>query len=208
MNDWLIYVVGFTAQFVFSGRSILQWLVSERHHKVMTPILFWQLSLLASFLLFLYGYFRNDFAIMLGQILTYFIYIRNMQLQHSWDVLPKVVRRFLYMFPVIILFIGYNNHIYDRELLFNNENIPFWLLWLGIVAQVVFTLRFIYQWIYSERRKESFLPMGFWILSVLGSSLILMYAIYRKDPVLLLGHGVGVVIYSRNLFLLKNQKKK
>ncbi len=206
MSAWLIYSIGFIAQLLFSGRSILQWIVSEKNKKVLTPILFWQLSLLASFLLFIYGYLRNDFAIMLGQILTYFIYIRNMHLQGQWTRLPWIARWFLYLFPLIILYIGYNNQIYDRVLLFQNEAIPGWLLALGITAQVVFTLRFVYQWIYSEKQKESSLPLGFWTLSLLGSTLILCYAIFRKDPVLLAGHGLGLTLYVRNIMILRKQQ--
>ncbi len=205
MNDWLIYAIGFTAQILFSGRSILQWIVSEKSKRVLTPALFWQLSLLASFLLFVYGYLRNDFAIMLGQILTYFIYIRNMHLQGQWTRFPLILRWFLYIFPLIILYIGYNNQVYDRALLFQNDAIPTWLLALGITAQVIFTLRFVYQWIYSERQKESTLPLGFWILSVVGSLLILTYGIIRKDPVLLVGHGLGSLLYLRNIMILKKQ---
>ncbi|HNY09391.1 MAG TPA: lipid-A-disaccharide synthase N-terminal domain-containing protein, partial [Tenuifilaceae bacterium] len=70
-------------------------------------------------------------------------------------------------------------------------------------SQVLFTLRFVYQWIYSERRKESSLPMGFWVLSLAGSTLIFIYAIFRLDPVLLLGHSTGIIMYSRNIYLLK-----
>uniref|UniRef100_UPI0030DDA97C lipid-A-disaccharide synthase N-terminal domain-containing protein n=1 Tax=uncultured Salegentibacter sp. TaxID=259320 RepID=UPI0030DDA97C len=54
MSDWLIYTIGFTAQLLFSGRSILQWIISEKNKRVLTPVLFWQLSLVASFLLFVY----------------------------------------------------------------------------------------------------------------------------------------------------------
>ena len=207
MNSWLVYLIGFSAQILFSGRSILQWVISEKQKKVLTPVLFWKLSLIASFLLFVYGYLRNDFAIMLGQILTYFIYIRNMHLQNQWWKFPKILRWFLYIFPFLIIFVGYNNHIYDRAKLFENENIPVWLFILGVTAQVVFTLRFVYQWFYSEKRKESSLPMGFWLLSLFGSSLILTYAIFRKDPVLLLGHSLGVFLYVRNIFLLKEKTK-
>jgi len=206
MSDWIIYAIGFLAQILFSARSILQWVVSEKSKKVLTPILFWKLSLVASFLLFVYGYLRKDFAIMLGQMLTYFIYIRNMQLQNQWLKFPPLLRYFLYVFPFIILYIGYNNQVYDRVLLFQNEDIPMWLLSLGIVAQVVFTLRFVYQWFYSERRKKSFLPMGFWLLSLTGSLLILTYAIIRKDPVLLAGHMLGIFLYSRNILILRKQK--
>jgi len=205
MSPWLIYVIGFAAQILFSARSIMQWIISERSKRVLTPVLFWKLSLIASFLLFIYGYLRNDFAIMLGQILTYFIYIRNMHLQNQWLKFPKLIRWFLYFFPFLVLYIGYNNHIYDRALLFQNDAIPLWLLILGIVAQVIFTLRFIYQWFYSEKRKESSLPMGFWVLSLIGSSLILIYAVLRRDPVLLVGHVLGAFLYARNILILKKQ---
>ena len=206
MSSWFIYAIGFGAQLLFSGRSILQWIVSEKKKRVLTPVLFWKLSLIASFLLFVYGYLRNDFAIMLGQILTYFIYIRNMHLQDQWLKFPKLIRWFLYMFPFIILYIGFNNDVYDRALLFQNEEIPSWLLLLGIVAQIIFTLRFVYQWFYSEKRKESSLPMGFWVLSLIGALLILTYAIIRKDPVLLAGHLMGTFLYARNISILKKQQ--
>ena len=109
------------------------------------------------------------------------------------------------IFPVLIVIYGYNNGEYDIYELFNNEAIPTWLLWLGIIAQLLFTFRFIYQWIYSERKKVSHLPLGFWRLSALGAALIIVYAIYRKDPVLLIGHGSGLIIYVRNIFIGKNE---
>ena len=107
--------------------------------------------------------------------------------------------------PLFITIFYFNNNTIDIERLFKNENIPFWLLILGIVSQTVFTLRFVYQWLYSEKNKESTLPFGFWALSLIGSLLILIYAIYRKDPVLLVGHILGATIYIRNLILLKKQ---
>lgn len=206
MDSWLIYSVGFTAQILFSGRLILQWFLSEKHKKVLTPTLFWKLSLLASFLLFVYGWLRDDFAIMLGQTLTYFIYIRNLQLQGQWTSTPRLLRVFLLAFPFMVIIYGYNNNTYDLYELFKNEDIPLWLLVLGSVAQVTFTLRFVYQWVYSERKKESTLPMGFWILSLTGALLIFTYAVFRKDPVLLVGHSLGSVIYIRNIILLNKTK--
>ncbi len=89
--------------------------------------------------------------------------------------------------------------------LLNNESIPVWLLLLGVISQVLFTFRFIYQWIYSEKTKISQLPVGFWRLSVLGASLILIYAVFRKDPVLLIGHGAWLIIYIRNILIWKKQ---
>jgi len=205
MNDYLIYGIGFLAQILFSGRLFVQWFLSEKNKRVVTPSLFWKLSLLASFLLFVYGYLRDDFAIMLGQSLTYFIYIRNLHLQGEWQKSPKLFQLFILLFPIAIVIYGYNNGLYDLDTLFNNENIPSWLFILGIVSQVVFTFRFIYQWLYSEKKKESHLPIGFWVLSVTGASLILLYAIFRKDPVLFFGHLAGMTIYIRNIFIWRKQ---
>ena len=206
MAEWLIYAVGFLAQLLFSGRMLVQWILSEKNKKVLTPRLFWQFSLLASFLMFVYGWLRDDFAIMLGQTLTYFIYIRNLQLQGEWKKLPRAFRVFLWIFPIIIVIYGYNNNAYDLNDFFKNEDIPLWLLLLGICAQIIFTFRFVYQWMYSEKKKESSLPLGFWLLSITGSSLILTYAIIRKDPVLFVGHLLGLTVYIRNVFILKKQK--
>lgn len=205
MSDWVIYAIGFTAQLLFSGRLLLQWILSEKKNKVVTPSLFWILSLLASFLLFVYGYLRDDFAIMLGQSLTYYIYIRNLQIQGHWQKSPKVLQLFLFLFPVIVVIFGYNNGRYDLLSLFENKAIPTWLLTLGIIAQLTFTLRFVYQWITSERNKNSQLPIGFWRMSVVGAVLILSYAIIREDPVLFVGHCAGLVIYIRNIFIWKKQ---
>ncbi|MBT8245476.1 MAG: lauroyl acyltransferase [Winogradskyella sp.] len=203
MKDWLIYSIGFIAQLLFSSRLIVQWITSEKKGKVITPTLFWTLSLIASFLLFIYGYLRLDFAIMFGQSLTYFIYIRNLQLQGQWQKFPRMIQYLLNFTPVLIVIFYYNNNEIDLELLFNNEAIPLWLLVLGIVAQLIFTLRFVYQWLYSEKQKESSLPMGFWLLSLIGAVLILSYAIIRKDPVLFAGHLFGLIIYTRNAYLIR-----
>lgn len=201
MSSWQIYSIGFAAQILFSGRLFIQWFLSEKNRKVLTPSVFWKLSLIASFLLFVYGYLRDDFSIMLGQAITYFIYIRNLQLQGEWKRLPTLLQLFLYLFPVLIVIYSYNNNTYDIQKLLYNEAIPLWLLILGSAAQIIFNFRFLYQWIYSERIRESVLPLGFWLLSLIGSIMILVYAIIRKDPVLFIGHIIGSVIYMRNIIL-------
>ena len=205
MSSWTVYTIGFTAQFLFSARLLLQWIASEKQKRVLTPSNFWKISLFASFLLFVYGYLRSDFSIMLGQALTYFIYIRNMQLQGEWKKMSGWLQMFLYIFPFLIFVYSYNNNTYDIQKLFFNEKIPLWLLLLGSIAHIVFTLRFIYQWIYSEKIKESVLPMGFWLLSLSGAVLILIYAVLRKDPVLFIGHLVGSIIYVRNMILIRRE---
>lgn len=203
MNDYFIYSIGLTAQLFFLLRLLIQWLFSEKENKVVAPTFFWIVSLIASILFFMYGYLRNDFAIMLGQFITYYIYIRNLQLQNQWNRLQKGIQIVFINFPLIVLLITFLRGEFDFSQLFNQDFIPIWLLALGIVSQLIFTLRFIFQWIISEKNKLSQLPSIFWILSTVGSVIILIYSIFRKDPILFIGHTFGIIIYCRNLMILK-----
>lgn len=203
-----IDIIGFTGQGLFFSRFLFQILLSEKQKKVVTPSIFWKLSLLASVIFFVYGYLREDFSIMMGQSLTYFIYIRNLQLQKEWQKMHKLFQWFLFLFPVMIVIYAYNNNVYDLDKLLRNENIPFWLLMLGIVAQLVFIFRFVFQWLSSEKKKISHLPLGFWAISLTGSIMILTYAIIREDKVLFLAHSIGMFVYMRNIYLLRKQKNE
>ena len=84
-------------------------------------------------------------------------------------------------------------------------NINVWLI-IGIMGQVAFSLRFIFQWIISEKEKRSTIPIIFWYFSVIGSILLLVYAINRKDPVFIIGQSTGLFIYLRNLYLIHREK--
>lgn len=86
------------------------------------------------------------------------------------------------------------------------NNLDWWVL-VGFVAQAFFTARFVVQWIASERAGRSVIPVGFWLLSLVGGVMLLVYALYRKDPVFIAGQSFGVFVYLRNLyFVLRNQK--
>ncbi len=78
---------------------------------------------------------------------------------------------------------------------------------IGFLGQAFFSARFLVQWIATERAKRSVVPLSFWVLSILGSSLLLIYAIYRKDPVFILGQAPNIFIYSRNLYFIKKAEK-
>ena len=82
-----------------------------------------------------------------------------------------------------------------------------WVL-LGFVAQGFFTLRFVVQWIASERVRRSVVPVMFWYFSIAGGLILLCYAIYRRDPVFMLGQSMGIVIYARNLWLIHAERKR
>lgn len=81
-------------------------------------------------------------------------------------------------------------------------------LWLviGFGGQIAFTGRFVLQWLYSEYKKRSVIPVSFWYLSIVGSTLLFAYAIYRQDPVFIVGQAFGSIVYLRNLQLIARSK--
>jgi lipid-A-disaccharide synthase-like uncharacterized protein len=201
MNTYLIFALGFLAQILFFGRTIAQWFKSEHAGKVISPVIFWQLSLVASLLMLLYGIFRKDFSIILGQMLVYYIYVRNLQLKKAWHIIPLFFRLFFLIAPIGILAWLVNAEHYSLESIIKNQDVSSFLLIWGSAGQVIFTFRFIYQWITSEREKESVLPLGFWIISTIGSLMIFAYSIFRVDPVLFLAHILGLFMYIRNILI-------
>ena len=83
----------------------------------------------------------------------------------------------------------------------------FWIIF-GLIGQIMFTGRFIVQWIASERAKMSIVTKSFWTFSILGSSMLSVYAIYRRDPVFILGQVPGIFIYARNLVIMRNSERR
>jgi lipid-A-disaccharide synthase-like uncharacterized protein len=83
-------------------------------------------------------------------------------------------------------------------------------VWLavGFAGQFAFTGRFVLQWLYSEYKKRSVIPVGFWYLSIIGSALLLGYAIYREDPVFIVGQSFGFIVYLRNLQLIAKHHER
>jgi lipid-A-disaccharide synthase-like uncharacterized protein len=84
-----------------------------------------------------------------------------------------------------------------------------WWVLLGFVAQAFFTMRFLVQWLASEKVGKSVIPMAFWWFSIGGGVLLLIYALYRRDPVFIVGQAFGVFVYLRNLqFVLRERKQR
>jgi lipid-A-disaccharide synthase-like uncharacterized protein len=83
----------------------------------------------------------------------------------------------------------------------------YWLL-VGFLGQAFFSMRFLVQWIASERRKESVVPVSFWLFSIGGGLTLLLYAIHRIDPVFILGQGAGLFVYLRNLYLIHRKGRR
>lgn len=90
---------------------------------------------------------------------------------------------------------------YFHQVFFNSLD---WWVVLGVIAQGLFTMRFVVQWLASEKAKRSVVPMTFWWFSIGGGALLFIYALYRRDPVFIIGQGFGLFVYIRNLqFVLR-----
>lgn len=207
MKDFLLmYAIGFISQVLFFARTILQWFKSEHEGKVLSPTIFWKISLLASIMMLIYGILRNDTAILIGQILVYFIYVRNIQLKDEWKPMSMIIRIVILLCPVVILIYSFTATEYTLSTFLKNEKNPLLLMIWGITAQVIFISRFFYQWIYSENKGESVLPVGFWCISICGSAMTLVYAVFRLDPILLTAHSLSLFIYLRNILIFYNKQ--
>ena len=86
------------------------------------------------------------------------------------------------------------------------QQFDLWVLF-GFIAQVMFMARFLVQWIASERARKSVVPTAFWFFSIAGGALLLIYAIYREDPVFILGQAAGLFIYLRNISLIRRERR-
>ena len=87
----------------------------------------------------------------------------------------------------------------------SNEKI--WLI-IGFTGQFLFAMRFIVQWVQSERQKKSVIPIAFWYFSITGGLTLFTYALYRQDPVFILGQSLGVIIYTRNLYFVHRERSR
>jgi lipid-A-disaccharide synthase-like uncharacterized protein len=201
----IVFALGFVSQILFFTRTLLQWIMSEKAKKVLSPSIYWILSIIASYLFFIYGWYRHDFSILLGQVITYYIYVWNLNENGVWNKIHLLLRAILILTPVVgIGFLLKDFQGFLQNFLMN-KNIPLWLVILGSLGQVTFTLRFVYQWIYSLRKKESLLPLGFWIISLAGSGLIVLYGMIRFDLVLIMGQSVGFIAYARNIAIYRKE---
>lgn len=201
MENYAVYALGFFAQSLFGSRLIVQWIQSERKGQVVSPTVFWILSLMASFLFLIYGVLRHDPVILIGQTFSYYIYIRNLQLKGFWKEIPQALR--VIIFPMPLLILSYISLFAPEtfKAILDKSDFSEAIMIIGTIGQLMLNLRYLYQWYYSEKAKESLLPLGFWIISFIASIMVVSYAFIKHDPVLLVSQGLGMMAYSRNIYL-------
>ena len=192
--------VGWAGQTCFFFRFLIQWLASERMKRSIVTAVFWRLSLVGSVLLVIYIWLGPYNVVFLAsEVSTIVISLRNLALMGRPNIGLKPVR-------LTVLALGAAG--ISAWAFAQDENVARMLaqepgpwLALGITAQVIWSSRFLLQWIIAERRGKSELPAIFFIMSLVGSFLTLAYASHIGDAILIAGQIPGPIIYGRNLVL-------
>lgn len=200
IQDILLYGLGFFAQSLFGARTITQWVISERKGQVVSPTLFWIFSVCGSSLFLIYGLMRSDFIILFGQTISFYIYIRNLQLKNFWIRIPRLLRMVILPLPIILFTLSFLLYPDMMKRVFIRADFTDMFILIGGVGQLLLNFRYLYQWYHSEKVQMSILPLGFWVISAVASVMVVAYGIYRHDPVLLVAQGLGLFAYLRNIY--------
>ena len=189
------------SQLCYAARQLVQWVITERLKRVVSPTGYWAFCLAGCCFMLTYGWLREDIAILIGQMLSFYVYVLNLDYKGAWNRIPLVVRLVLYSLPIVALVATAIRapELVDRFI--HNPEIPLWLMCYGTGAQLIFLSRYAYQVYVSMKHKESLLPPPFWAISIVGASLTLSYGIIRLDPVLMIGQSASIIIFARNLYI-------
>lgn len=194
--SWL-EAVGLAGQAFFFSRFLVQWALSERAGRSLTPRVFWWLSLVGSVVLSFYSLQRDKHILLVGYLINGAIYVRNLQLQYSGRT-ASVSHGKLVALAVVagiaLVVAGFLNLRTDPEASLA------WLVCAG-VGQAIWSSRFVVQWWHTERSGESHFPRVFWWLSLLGNILLLAYALRLGYPTYIAGFVPGPLVQVRNLML-------
>jgi lipid-A-disaccharide synthase-like uncharacterized protein len=200
---WL--AVGFVAQACYGARFLIQWIASERAGRSLIPIHFWYLSVIGEVLLLAYAVHRRDPVIAAGQLAGLAIYLRNIEFVYRHRN-QKGFGGWFRPWLLLALAAGVAGYAGAPEAAARALRVDsFWTLF-GFIGQLLFTSRFIVQWIFSERARRSVTPVHFWYLSIVGSLMLLAYAIAVADPVIIVGQAFGSLVYTRNLALMRRER--
>ena len=195
-----VYLLGLCGMAIYGTRIVVQWYLSEKSKQVESPGIYWVMSSIGAIVLYIYGWLRKDFSIIFGESLSYYIYMWNIGIMGLYKRVPKILIVLQALFPLVILaLISQDFQTFSQSFL-HNEAVPPKLLWFGIAGQFTYEIRSVYQLVYSLKRNRSILPLGHWVLAVVGSVMIIAYGSIRHDRVLVIGQ-FAVVFSIRNIMI-------
>ena len=209
--DLVWQAVGVVGAVIFYGRFYAQWIASEMAKRSVVPTVFWYMSSAGSVLLMAYGVYSQSPLGVLGQCFNIVIYSRN--LVHIWRRKRGLSKTELLAIhgvagAVVLVAVSFAMLTWFREYEINQQTesskvLQAWLwLAIGVVGQALFALRFLIQWIATEKAKKSVVPTSFWYASVGAAVLMMASFIQHRDWVYAVGTGTSLLIYLRNLWLI------
>lgn len=190
-------VLGWVGNACFFSRFLVQWALSERARRSLTPAVFWRLSLVGTACLGLYSAQQGKYVLVVGYVLNGSIYARNLWMQRRAGVrtLTTATAAAIALAAVCGLVAGALLNL-DAD----PEASAAWIA-CAAVGQAVWSSRFVVQWWHTERAGESHFPPAFWWLSLAGNALLLAYAVHLGDPIFIAGFVPGPLVQVRNLML-------
>ncbi|MCC5831823.1 MAG: lipid-A-disaccharide synthase [Chlamydiales bacterium] len=203
-----LYPLGLIANLLFGVRFFLQWIQSEKRGESMVTPLFWVISLIANGIMCLHAFIQLQYPVCLIQSLNAVIAWRNLNLmaKRPLSIKKTVAVMALTALAVSLLFIREKVWMRPPTMPWNGIHAsrpPLTWHLIGIAGMFLFASRFWIQWWQAEKRGKSYLGIPFWWTSLAGALLSLLYFIRLNDPVNILGYGIGLLPYIRNLMLLK-----
>jgi lipid-A-disaccharide synthase len=220
MDLWksTLYPLGFLAQICFGMRFFVQWYESERAKKQITPPVFWKLSIAGNSILFIHSLIQSYYPLCLLLSVNMVLFWRNLQLQKPIQNECSLKRIVCYLFAAAsasTLLFAIQNKLPSSSWLSapwsSNSQVPVEVSslvhLLGIIGILFYSLRFWLQWWHAEKHKKSEFPKIFWHLSLVGATVSIFYFSFMRDWVNLSGAICSLIPYSRNLLLLKREKK-
>ena len=203
-------ILGWIGNGFFFSRFFLQWIASERVGRSLAPAFFWWCSLAGSLFLGAYTLYREEPVLLLGYVITAVIYLRNLWLVHGHSFAgvdprgsaaspPWALMGFFGLGWIVLLWLGLSH-------LEPGHGLSPTVLVVGVVGQGLWSSRFLIQWWFSERRRESHFPPIFWWMSLAGNTLLLIYAGFLGDPIWIAGLLLGPLVQIRNLMLLRQTR--
>ena len=209
-------IIGAIAAIIFYGRFYVQWIVSEIRKKSVVPVAFWYMSSIGSLMLLVYGVVIASAIGTLGHSFNIVIYSRN--LIHIWKEKGTLSRGrniavHAFVGCVILgallamLWTWWN--VYEQTKTVEAaaaQKKVFWII-IGALGQAFFVLRFLVQWLTTELKKKSVVPVSFWYLSLVAASLQLASFSYQHEWIYAVGMASTLFIYFRNLWLIYAERK-
>lgn len=210
-------VLGIVGSTIFFGRFYVQWLASERAGRSVMPVLFWYMSSIGSVLLMTFAVVTRSPVGALGQSFNLVVYGRN--LIHIWrdkGTLTPLRSRFVHGIAAVVAIVAVTLVVrvwwaeygeartQPAEI---SRSIWFWLA-IGVAGQALFAARFILQWVATEMKKKSVIPVAFWYLSVTAASLQAISFLQRREWVFGIGILSTLLIYLRNIWMVHREDRK